>query len=177
MREDLYTETPPESRPGLVGETTGGPLQTAIHAWPDFVRQLGARPAIEQRRDLLSQRGTVDEHADFRILLERAWIEVQRADEDRRAIEHERLAVEARPRGAGEGLGGARTLRARPLRPQLEQPYALAEQGTAVLHVAGVYEPDVRRGPRVGQHCDGDTVPLAVAQEFHAFLTGHKIGR
>src|SRR5437879_2031743 len=59
-----------------------GPSAAAIGTTCHFVRLLRTRPPIEQRRHFAGQLGTADEHAHFGVLLERAGIEVDRADED-----------------------------------------------------------------------------------------------
>src|SRR5258708_2523770 len=81
--------------------------------------------------------------AGLGVLVDRGRVEVDGADEDGRAVEHERLAVQAgarRPDGRFRRpwLGGACRFG-----PQLVQAHASLEEGAAVLHVAGMHQPNV----------------------------------
>ena len=83
----------------------------------------------------------------------RSRIEVERADEDARAVDGEGLRVQAR---AGAAAPARRCCPARIRRqpPQLEERDAGLEQRLAPLRVAGVHDGDVGGLERVGQDAD-----------------------
>src|SRR5882672_11009927 len=116
VREEFRAERPPKASLRLIGEAAG-PLQAAGCGRRDFVRQGRARPVIEQLYHLGGELGALHQDADLGVLFERARIEVERADENGCAVEHERLAVQARPGGADRNPGPARSVRACRLRP------------------------------------------------------------
>src|SRR6267154_355557 len=92
VREEFHAEGAPKASLRLIG-VAAGPLQAPSRAPRDFVRQGRARPVVEESSHFRGEVGALHQHADLGVLLERARIEVDRADEYRRAIEHEGLAV------------------------------------------------------------------------------------
>ena len=106
--------------------------------------------------------------ADLRVELDRARIEIHRADEDALAIEHVGLRMQRRLRRAERRF----LLRRLVGRDGLEfvEPHARFEQILPVALIARVHGGDVGGRERVGQHRDAHAARRHAAQPFDAGL-------